>query len=61
MVDLFKRANSDIIEVLRPGSEMLRMMKNGFHNILKLRKNKESEISITCFFEELDVTGVEEV
>lgn len=61
MVDLFKRANSNIIEVLRPGSEMLRMMKNGFHNILKLRKNKESEISITCFFEELNVTGVEEV
>jgi len=61
MVDLFKRANSDIIGVLRPGSEMLRMVENGFHNILRLRKDEGSEIPITCFFEELGVTGVGEV
>lgn len=61
MVSILKRANRDIIEVLEPGSEMLRMVEKGFHNILRQRKDEGSEISITCFYEELRVTGVGEV
>ena len=61
MVNLLKRSNSDIVGVLGPGSEMLRMVGNGFQNILRLRKDEGSEIPITCFYEELGVIGVGEV
>lgn len=61
MVNILRRANKEIIAVLNPGSQMLREVENGFHNLLRLRKNEKSEISITCFFEELSVTGVGEV
>lgn len=61
MVNLLKRLNSDIVGVLEPGSEMLRMVGNGFQNILRLRKDEGSEIPITCFYEELGVIGVGEV
>lgn len=61
MISVLKRANEDIVGVLEPGSEMLRMVENGFHRILRLRKDEGSEISITCFYEELRVIGVGEV
>ena len=61
MINLLKRSNSDIVGVLKPGSEMLRMVGNEFQNILRLRKDEGSEISITCFYEELGVIGVGEV
>ena len=61
MVNLLKRSNSDIVGVLGPGSEMLRIVGNGFQNILRLRKDEGSEIPITCFYEELGVIGVGEV
>ena len=61
VVRLFKRVNEDILRVLQRGSEMLRTIHNDFHKILRLRKDEGSEISITCFFEELPVTGVGEV
>ena len=61
MVDILRRANKDIVRVLNPGSEMLREVQKDFHNILRLRKHEGSEISITCFFEELPVIAVGEV
>ncbi len=61
MISVLKRVNEDIVGVLEPGSEMLRMVEKGFHNILRLRKDEGSEISITCFYEELRVIGVGEV
>ena len=61
MVSLLKRANKDIVGVLEPGSEMLRLVEKNFHNILRLRKDKGSEISIICFYEELAVTRIGEV
>lgn len=61
MVNILKRANEDIVRVLKPGSEILRMVENDFHNILRQRKAEGSEISVTCFYEELRVTGVGEV
>ncbi|KAA6412660.1 MAG: hypothetical protein FRX48_03652 [Lasallia pustulata] len=48
-----KHVNSDIVSVLKPGSEMLARVQDGFHGLLRLRRNEESEIAVTCFFEEL--------
>lgn len=56
-----KHANNDIVSILKPGSEMLAVIQKGFHNILRLRTKENAEIAITCFFEELPVSGVGEV
>ena len=61
MVSTLRRANKDIVGVLEPGSEILRMVENDFHTILRFRKDEGSEVSITCFYEELRVTGIGEV
>ena len=61
MVGILRRANKDIVGVLDPGSEMLHEVQKGFHTILRLRKDEGTEISITCFFEELPVIAVGEV
>ena len=61
MVYLIRHSNKAIVEVLRPGSEMLREVEKAFQNILTLRKDASSEIFVTCFFEELPVLGVGEV
>ena len=61
MVSILRRTNKDIVKVLTPGSEMLREVQTGFHNVLEHRKIERSAISITCFYEQLPVTGVGEV
>ncbi len=40
--------------MLRPGSEMLARVQNGFHSLLRLRSSpgEKSPIAVTCFFEE---------
>lgn len=53
MVKLLRRSNTEIIGVLEPGSEMLRETQKSFHNILRLREDERSKISVTCFYEEL--------
>lgn len=40
---------------------MLQEVEKGFYNILRLRKEEGSEISITCFYEELCVIEFGEV
>lgn len=55
------RPNSSIIEVLQPGSEMLAVIQQGFHSILRIRKDEGAEIAVTCFFEELPLRAVGEV
>ncbi|SLM34046.1 Ankyrin repeat-containing domain, partial [Lasallia pustulata] len=56
-----KHVNSDIVSVLKPGSEMLAKVQDGFHGLLRLRRNEESEIAVTCFFEELPLPLVGKV
>ncbi|SLM41431.1 P-loop containing nucleoside triphosphate hydrolase, partial [Lasallia pustulata] len=56
-----KHVNSDIVSVLKPGSEMLARVQDGFHGLLRLRMNEESEIAVTCFFEELSLPLVGKV
>ena len=61
LANIIKRPNRDLLGVLKPGSEMLHLVENDFHKILRLRKDEESEISITCFYEELDVRPIGQV
>ena len=48
-----KHVNTDIVSVLKSGSEMLARVQDGFHNLLRLRQDEQSRIDVTCFFEEL--------
>ena len=61
MLGILKRTNKEILAVMIPGSEMLRRVENDFRNILRKRKDEGSEISVTCFYEELPVIQVGEV
>ena len=58
LISIVRQTNTDILKVLNPGSEMLRMVENRFHRILELRKDEKYEIAITCFYEEVAVVGV---
>lgn len=58
---IIKYPNFDIVSVLRPGSEMLARVQDGFHGLLRMRVNEGSEIAITCFFEELPLPVVGKV
>jgi hypothetical protein len=49
--------NKDILAVLEPGSEVLDQVQGSFHNLLRMRKDENREIAITCFWEKLGVTG----
>ncbi|KAL9053755.1 MAG: hypothetical protein Q9162_004553 [Coniocarpon cinnabarinum] len=60
MAKMLKQANEEIVAVLKPGSEMLRLIQNNFHTILDLRKKEGRDIAITSFFEELPVFAVGE-
>ncbi|KAK3989429.1 hypothetical protein QBC44DRAFT_396304 [Cladorrhinum sp. PSN332] len=53
MVNVVKKTNKSIIQVLDPDSEMLATIQKRFHEILRLRQAKNAPISITCFYEEL--------
>ena len=58
LINVIKPANSDIVGVLKPGSEMLSTIQNSFHGILRKRKDAGSEIDITCFYEELPMPSI---
>ncbi|KAL6720813.1 hypothetical protein ACLMJK_002738 [Lecanora helva] len=59
MASIFKRTNKDILSVLNPDSEMLYMVENNFHTILRQRKH--DPIGIVAFYEELATKGIEEI
>ncbi|KAI9855850.1 MAG: hypothetical protein M1813_009369 [Trichoglossum hirsutum] len=52
---IMKHANTDIVSVLKPRSEMLAKVQDGFYNVLRLREKENTQIAITCFYEELAV------
>lgn len=58
---LLKRTNKDIVDVLRPGSEVLASVQKSFQAILRMRMGESKPISITCFFEELPTSHYGEV
>ncbi|SPO01801.1 uncharacterized protein DNG_04474 [Cephalotrichum gorgonifer] len=58
-IDLVKRTNSHILEVLKRDSEVLARIQNGFHTLVKARISEGlPPIEITCFYEELPLVGV---
>lgn len=52
---IVKYSNSSIIAVLEQRSEVLARVQHDFHTLLRQRGGSESELAITCFFEELAV------
>lgn len=54
--------NIDIVQVLKPGSEMLANLQQEFHTMLDDRiRNQRKTIEIFCFYEELPVVGIGKV
>ena len=58
---IVKSSNSEIVAVLRPGSEVLARIQDQFHTLLRQRKQEEIELRLTCFFEELPLPLVGKV
>ncbi|KAK3177991.1 hypothetical protein OEA41_000123, partial [Lepraria neglecta] len=61
MTQILKSPNKELLAVLGPDSEMLAHVQRDFHSLLRNRKDQGSEISMTCFFEELPYPIVGEV
>jgi protein SERAC1 len=60
--NLLRKANSEIVGVLQPGSEMLAAVQQEFHTMLDDRsRNNNKYINIFCFYEEVGYTGIGEV
>jgi hypothetical protein len=53
IVNIAKPANSAPVKLLERGSEMLRDVQEGFHNLLEKRKDERKKVQITCFYETL--------
>lgn len=55
MLNVVKKTNKAIVQVLEPDSEMLSTIQKRFHEVLRLRQANDKAISITCFYEELSL------
>jgi hypothetical protein len=54
--------NREIVAVLKPGSEMLANLQQGFQTMVEdRRRNQGKWIDIFCFYEELSYPGIGEV
>jgi protein SERAC1 len=59
--NIVRKSNTEIIGVLKPGSEMLANLQQEFHTMLEKRsKDGKPQIKIFCFYEEIPVVGVGE-
>ncbi|KAL9610453.1 MAG: hypothetical protein Q9167_004851 [Letrouitia subvulpina] len=56
MVSVLTQTNKEIVKVLNPNSEMLHIVENNFHHIV--RQRKDDPIKMTSFYEELPVRGI---
>lgn len=54
----FKDTNLEIVNALKPESEVLRDTQDEFGQLLESRKNEGRKIQITCFYEELAMSVV---
>ena len=59
IMSVFKCSNTAVLDVLRPGSELLAQIQENFQKMLRLRKRDGRPIHIICFYEQLPlmVTG----
>lgn len=53
-----KITNRSIVKVLKPDSEVLALIQKQFHAALRARQSSSTPISVTCFYEELPITGI---
>jgi hypothetical protein len=60
-VSRFKDTNLEILNVLKPESEVLRDTQDEFGQLLESRKYEDRKIHITCFYEELAMSIVGQV
>lgn len=59
---VLKKTNVGILKVLEPGSEVLARIQGDFHTMLRNQSNQgRPTLKITCFYEELPVSGAGEV
>jgi hypothetical protein len=60
--NMLKKTNQDIINLLKPQSEVHDRINQDFHKMLSLQSQRERRpLEIICFFEELPVMGIGEV
>ncbi|KAL2056045.1 hypothetical protein ABVK25_003687 [Lepraria finkii] len=58
----FRRVNQGTLEILQQKSEVMGRIRQDFHTMLRGRdRNKEKEIAIICFYEELPVRAIGEI
>jgi hypothetical protein len=60
-IGIIKQTNTEIIEVLKRGSEVLGRIQDGFHTMILARGREGQPIEISCFFEELPLPGIGQV
>jgi hypothetical protein len=56
-----QQTNADIVAVLKHDSEVLARIQDGFHTMVQARGREGQSIEISCFFEELPLSGVGQV
>lgn len=62
LVNAVKTANVELVNVLKPDSEVLARVQREFHSMLRtLARDTSKALDICCFFEELPMRGVGEV
>ncbi|KAF1353323.1 hypothetical protein BDV97DRAFT_290489 [Delphinella strobiligena] len=61
VVKLVSPANVNIVQVLKPDSEVLQQIQKDFYGILLQRREAQEPIEIFCFYETLPVRGVGEI
>jgi hypothetical protein len=58
LLNIVKKTNKGIVQVLKPDSEMLATVQKRFHEILRSRQAAKQPIAVTCFHEELPLQGL---
>jgi len=53
LLNIVKKSNKEIVQVLKPDSEMLAIIQKRFHEILRSRQAANQPIWVACFHEEL--------
>ncbi|KAH7329701.1 hypothetical protein B0I35DRAFT_404883 [Stachybotrys elegans] len=62
IMNVVKRTNTSLLSYLQPESEVLRLIQEEFHTMLRSRRDQgRMDLRITCFYEELPVRGVGEI
>jgi hypothetical protein len=59
LAKIAKSTNQDIVEALKPGSQVLAGLEQEFHRMLeKRRRDGNPALKVFCMYEELPVTGI---